>query len=68
MDQISYIYQKLEKNGGFSETAHQPFLNFKEAYSTVRKEILQKSLRKFGVSPDPVSLIAMCLTRIVVSA
>jgi hypothetical protein len=39
------------------ETVHQPFINFKEAYDSVRREVLYNILIKFGVPMKLVRLI-----------
>jgi hypothetical protein len=49
--------KKLEYN----ETVHQLFTDFKKAYDTVRREVLDNILIEFGVPMKLVRLIKMCL-------
>jgi hypothetical protein len=39
-DQKFCIRQILEKKWEYNETVHQPFVEFKKAYDSVRKEVL----------------------------
>ena len=39
-DHIFCIHQILEKKWEYSETVHQLFIDFKEAYDSVRREVL----------------------------
>jgi purine nucleoside phosphorylase len=52
----------LEKKWEYNETVHQVFIDFKEAYDSVRREVLYKILIEFGIPMKLVRLIKMCLT------
>jgi hypothetical protein len=45
----------------YSETVHQPFVDFKKAYDSVRREVLYNILIEFGIPMKLVRLIKMCL-------
>jgi hypothetical protein len=47
-DQIFYIWQVLEKKWEYHGTIHQLFIDFKEAYNSVRREVLYSILIEFG--------------------
>jgi len=47
----------LRKKWEFSEPVHQLFMDFKEAYDLVRREVLYKNLIEFGITRIVVSLI-----------
>jgi hypothetical protein len=47
-DQILCIRQILEKKWEYNETVHQLFTEFKEAYDSVRREVLYNILIGFG--------------------
>jgi hypothetical protein len=49
-DQISYIRQILDKKWEYNETVHQIFIDFKEGYDLVRREVLYNIVIEFGVS------------------
>ena len=59
---IFCIHQILEKKWGYNEEVHQLFIDFKEAYDSVRREVLYKILIEFGIPRKLVSLIKMSLT------
>jgi hypothetical protein len=61
MDHISCLHDILEKKWEYNETAHGPIVNFKEAYDTVRSEVLYNILIEFGVRKKLVRLINVCL-------
>jgi len=42
---------------------HQLFLDFKQAYDLVKKEVWHNILIKFGIPVKPVRLIEICLNR-----
>jgi len=42
---------------------HQLFIDFKEAYDSVKREVLYNNLFEFGVPKKLVSVIKMCLTK-----
>jgi hypothetical protein len=58
-DQISYIHQILEKKWEYNETVHQLFIDFNNAYDSVRREVLYNILIEFGVPMKLVRLIKM---------
>jgi hypothetical protein len=60
-DQIYYIWQILEKKGGYNDTVHQLFIDFKKAYDSVGREVLCNILIEFGIPRKLVWLIQMCL-------
>jgi hypothetical protein len=57
-DQIFCIRQILKKKKReYSETVHQLFVDFKEAYDSVRGKVLYNNLIEFGVPMKIVRLI-----------
>jgi hypothetical protein len=42
-------------------TAHQPFIDFKKVFDSIRKEVLYRILIEFGVHIKLVRLIKICL-------
>ena len=62
IDHISCIRQIIEKNWEYNEEVHQLFIDFKKAYDSVRREVLDKILIEFGIPRKLVSLIKMSLT------
>ena len=54
---IKYLRKKLEYN----EAVHQLFTNFKQAYDSVRREVLYNNLTEFGFHMKLVRLLKMCL-------
>jgi hypothetical protein len=50
---------KLYKLGNW--TVHQPFIDFKKAYDSVKREVLYNILLEFGIPKKIVRLIKMCL-------
>jgi hypothetical protein len=61
MDQIFCIRQILEKKWEYNETVHQLFIDFKQTYDSVWKEVLYNILIECGVPMKLVRLIKMCL-------
>src|SRR5215510_7725937 len=59
---IIYSVFVLEKKWEYSETEHQLFVDFKEAYDSVRREALCNILIEFGIPKKLVKLIKMCLS------
>jgi hypothetical protein len=59
-DQIFYIQQILEKKWEYSCTVHQLFIDFKKAYDSVRRDVLNNILVEFGIPKKLVGLIKMC--------
>ena len=55
---VKYLTKKWEYN----EAVHQLFIDFKETYDSVRREVLYNILIEFGVPMKLVRLIKMCLT------
>jgi hypothetical protein len=51
----------VEKKWEYNETVHQLFIDFKEIYDSVRREVLYNILIELGVPMKPVRLIKMCL-------
>jgi len=58
---IFCIRQILEKKWEYNEVVHQLFIDFKEAYVSVRRKVLYNILIEFGVPKKLVRLIKMCL-------
>jgi hypothetical protein len=46
----------------YNDTVHQLFIDFKNAYESVRREELYNILEEFGVPMKLVRLIKMCLS------
>ena len=61
-DHIFCIWQILKKKWEYNEAMHQLFIDFKEAYDSVRREVLYNILIEFGDPKKLVTLIKMCLT------
>jgi hypothetical protein len=61
-DHIFSIRQIIEKKWEYNEAGHQLFIDSKEAYDAVRREVLYNILIEFGISMKLVRLIKMCLT------
>jgi hypothetical protein len=61
MDQISYIWQILEKKWEYNGTMHQLFVDFKKSYDSVKREVLYNILLEFVIPKKLVRLIKMCL-------
>jgi sorting nexin-29 len=60
-DQIYYIWQILEKKGGYNDTVHQLFIDFKKACDSARREVLYNILIEFGIPRKLAGLIQMSL-------
>jgi hypothetical protein len=58
---IFCIRQILEKKWEYDETVHQPFIDFKKTYDSVRGEVLYNIPIQFGVPMKLLRLIKMCL-------
>jgi hypothetical protein len=54
--------QILKKKREHDEAVHQLFIDFKNAYDSVRREALYNILIEFGNPKKLVKLIKMCLT------
>jgi len=39
---------------------HQPFIDYKKAYDSVRREVLYNILNQFGIPMEKIRLIKMC--------
>jgi hypothetical protein len=61
MDQMFYIQQILEKKWEYNGMVHQLFIDFKEVYDSVKREVLYNILLEFGVPKKLVRLIKICL-------
>ena len=55
----SFKYLKLWE---YSVPVHQPFIDFKKTYDSVRREVLYKIVIEFGIPRKLVRLIKMSLT------
>jgi hypothetical protein len=64
MDQIFYIRQILEKKWEYNGTVHQLFIDFKNAYDSIKREVLYNILLEFDIPKKLVRLIKMCLNEI----
>ena len=61
----SYILHspnRWEKKLEYIEALHELFIDFKEAYDSVRRDVLYNILIEFGIPMKLVRLIKMCLT------
>jgi hypothetical protein len=58
---IFCIRQLLEKKWEYDQRVHQLFLDFKEAYDSVRRDVLYTTVMEFGAPMKLVRLIKMCL-------
>jgi hypothetical protein len=61
MDQIFYIWQILEKKWEYNGTVHQLFTDVKNAYDSIKREVLYYILLEFRIPKNLVRLIKMCL-------
>jgi hypothetical protein len=61
MDQIFYIRQILEEKWEYNGTVWQLLIDFKEAYDSVKRQVLYSILLEFGMSKKLVRLFEMCL-------
>ena len=55
------IRQILGKKWEYNEAVHQPFIDFKKAYDSVRRELLYNIFTELGIPMKRVRLIKMCL-------
>ena len=60
-DHMFCIRQILEKKWEYNEAVHQPFVNFKEAYDSVRREVFLNILMEFVIPRKLLRLLKMCL-------
>ena len=60
-DYMFCIRHILEKKWEYSEAVHRPFIDFKKAYDSVRREALYNFLIEIGIPMKLVRLIKMCL-------
>jgi len=60
-DHIFCIHHILDKKWEYNEAVHQIFIDFKQAYDSVRREVLCNILTDFGIHMKLVRLIKMCL-------
>jgi hypothetical protein len=49
-----------DKKWEYNETVHQLVVDFKKAYDSVRREVLDNILMEFGIPMKLVRLIKMC--------
>jgi hypothetical protein len=56
-----YIHQILEKKWEHNGTVHELFIDFKKAYDSVKREVLNNILLEFVIPKKLVRLIKMCL-------
>ena len=52
----------MEKKWEYDGTIHQLFIDFKKAYDSVKREVLDNILTEFGIPKKLVRLIKMCLS------
>jgi hypothetical protein len=57
--QLLIIRQILEKKWEYNEAVHQLFIGFKKAYNSVRRDVLNNIVIKFGIPMKLVRLIHM---------
>jgi hypothetical protein len=55
------IHQILEDKWEYNETVHHLFIDFKNAYDSVKREVLYNIRIEFGVPGKLVRRIKMCL-------
>ena len=55
------IHQILEKKWEYNEAVHQLIIDFKKAYDSVRREVLNNIRIEFGITMKLVKLIKFCL-------
>jgi hypothetical protein len=60
-DQIFCSRQVLEKKWEYNGTVHWLFIDFKNAYVSVKREVLYNILHEFCIPKKLVRLIKMCL-------
>jgi hypothetical protein len=60
-DHIFCSRQILETEWEYTESVHQPFIDFKKAYDSVRRDVLYNILIEFGMPVKLVRLTKMCL-------
>jgi hypothetical protein len=58
-DQVFYIRQILEKKWEYNGMVHQLFIDFKKAYDSIKREVLNNILVEFGIPKKLVRLIKM---------
>jgi hypothetical protein len=63
-DHIFCIYEIVEKKWEYNEAVHQLFIDFKKAYDSGRREVLNNILIEFGIPMKLERLIKMCLEHI----
>ena len=56
------ICQILDTKWEYNEAVHRLFIDFKEAYDSLRREVLYNILIELGIPMKLVRLIKMCLT------
>jgi len=63
-DHILCISQILEKKWEYNEAVHQLFIDFNQAYHSVRREVLYNIPSEFHIPMKLIRLIKMCPTEI----
>jgi len=63
-DLILCNHQILEKKWKYNKAVHQPLMDFKKAYNSVRREILYNILSEYVIPKKLVRIIKMCLNEI----
>jgi hypothetical protein len=56
-----YIRQILEKKWEYNGTVHQLFIDFREVYDSILREVLYNILVEFCTDEKPLTVIKMCL-------
>ena len=51
-----------KKKWEYIEAVHQPFIDLKKAYDSVRRKVLYNTVIEFGIPMKLIRLIKMCLT------
>jgi hypothetical protein len=59
-DKIFCIHQILEKNWEYNETVQQLFIEFKEGYDSIRREVTHNILVEFGIPMKLIKLNNRC--------
>jgi sorting nexin-29 len=60
-DQTFYIRKILEKKWKYNGTVHQLFIEFKNAYDLIKREVLYNVLPEFGIPKKLVRINKVCL-------
>ena len=68
IDQIFCIRQILEKKWEYDGTVHHLFIDFKNAYDPVKREVLYNILTEFGIPKKLVRLIRCLSAKLIVES